>query len=194
MNPTAPEPSLPIAPILMIGLVLWGLLWSISTHNRFARLEAMIRESWSNVDVALKRRHDLLPNLVSVVQGYATHERELFERLAAAREEAMRHLGQVSEVKRSENELSFRLGQVLARVEAYPELRASEHFLQLQRELVNTEDRIAAARRFYNANVREFNTALESFPSSLLASDRRPAEFFELDRASEAERPSVAVS
>jgi LemA protein len=162
-------------------LVVAGLLllvvcfWIVTASNRFARLEALIRESWANVDVALKRRHDLIPNLVETVKAHAAHESEVLERVVAARNQA------ISGGPQDENELARSVSVLLARTEAYPNLRSSVSFLGLQQELVNTEDRIAAARRFYNANVRDYNTALESFPSNLLAGDRKPKEFYEID-------------
>lgn len=188
MNSTA---SLPIVPIALgiVGVIF--LLWVIGTLNRFTQLQNAIRESWSNVDVALKRRYDLIPNLVETCKAYAAHEEAVFSQVVEARNRAMEHTGALSAQARSERELGQAVGALLARVEAYPELRASAHFLELQRELTNTEDRIAAARRFYNANVRDFNVAITSFPGAFLAGGRKAAEFFEVD--SLAERDPVRV-
>jgi LemA protein len=162
---------------LLVAVFLFGILvpafWCISTSNRLTRLEKLVQEAWADIDVALKRRHDLVPNLVETVRAYAHHERDLLEDLVRAREEAIK--GCASE----ESDLGRAVGAVLARAESYPELKASENFVVLQRELSDSEDRIAAARRFYNANVREFNTMLASFPARLLAGARRPVAFLE---------------
>lgn len=167
-----------LAAVVVVPLVYW-----VATQNRLVRLRNMIRESWANVDVQLKRRYDLIPELVRTVQGFADHERELIERIARAREAALRSVGSAGDQARDENELVRGVNALLGRVEAYPALRSSHHFLELQRELADTEDRIAAARRFFNANVREFNTALDAFPSSIVANAMalRRETFFETD-------------
>lgn len=170
--------------MIAVGIVVGlPLIWLIVTANRFVRLRNLIRESWSNVDVVLKRRYDLIPNLVETVKGYVRHERELFERVAEARSRAVASTGRVGQQAADENQLVRCVNQLLARVEAYPELRASQQFLALQRELVNTEDRIAAARRFYNANVREYSTLAGQFPSLLVARLMKlpPEDFFEVE-------------
>ncbi|MCW5942970.1 MAG: LemA family protein [Fimbriimonadaceae bacterium] len=170
-------------PWVLVALVVLPLVFWIGTQNRLVRLKNMIRESWANVDVQLKRRYDLILELVRTVRAYADHERDLFERIARAREAALRSAGSAGEQARDENELVHGINTLLGRIEGYPELRASRHFLELQRELADTEDRIAAARRFFNANVREFNTALDSFPSSIVANAMalRRETFFEID-------------
>lgn len=168
--------------ILAVAIVAFGLigLWVIVTLNRFARLRNLVSEAWSNVDVALKRRHDLIPNLVDTVRGYANFERDLLENIVKLRNTLeSRSLG-IDEVSSGEAELTGMIDAVLARVEAYPDLKASEHFQALQAELAATEDRIAAARRFYNGNVRIYRTMLQSFPSLLLAGGATVPEFFEL--------------
>lgn len=175
---------------LLIGLPFVLLFWGISIANTFVRLSNLIRESWSDVDVALKRRHDLIPNLVETVKTYSRHEDETLRRVVEARNKAIHEIGSLAAHARDEQELGQSIRQLIARVEAYPELKASQHFLELQEELANTEDRIAAARRFYNSNVREFNTRLETFPSSLFAGGRQPAEFFEIDPS---ERPASPI-
>ncbi|MEO7453749.1 MAG: LemA family protein [Fimbriimonadales bacterium] len=162
------------------GLLLI-FVWVIVTLNRFARLRNLVSESWSNVDVALKRRHDLIPNLVKVVERYAQHERELLERIVALHNRLDTGEADLRALGRGETELSSLLGNVFATAEAYPELKSSVHFLDLQKELTNTEDRIAAARRFYNANVREYNIAVQSLPASLLAGDPVLPDFFEIE-------------
>lgn len=162
------------------------LAWAISLSNRFARLDALVKESWADVDVALKRRHDLIPNLVETVKAYAAHEKEVFDRVARAREGALANITNEGELARSVNAL-------LARAEAYPQLKSSHNFLQLQQELVDTEDRIAAARRFYNANVRDFNICLESFPSSLFSGGRTAKQPFEADSIAVRQAPTVRL-
>lgn len=168
---------------VLAAVVLVPLLYWITTQNRLVRLKNMIRESWANVDVQLKRRYDLIPELVKTVRAYAEHERDLFERIARAREAAVRSVGSAGDQARDENELVHGINALLGRVEAYPQLRSSRHFLELQRELADTEDRIAAARRFFNANVREYNTALDAFPSSIVANAMTLSRetFFEID-------------
>ena len=156
-------------------------VWVIATLNRFARLRNLVAESWANVDVALKRRHDLIPNLVKVVERYALHERELLQQVVEARQRLDGITSDVAALSRGETELSGLIGNVIARAEAYPDLKSSEHFLELQRELTNTEDRIAAARRFYNGNVREYRIAVQSIPASLLAGDPVLPDFFEIE-------------
>lgn len=165
-----------------LGLLFLFLIWWVTTNNRFVALDRLIDESWSNVDIALKRRSSVIPNLVEVAKGYAAHERELFERIAMARERTLR-ASSTAERAASENELAQSTFALFARAEAYPELKANEQFLELQREIVSTEDRIAAARRLFNANVRELNVLRESFPSSMVASYRSVPEaaLFELD-------------
>ncbi|MBI1755925.1 MAG: LemA family protein [Fimbriimonas ginsengisoli] len=143
-------------------------VYVVATFNRIARLKNHLRESWADVDVALKRRYDLIPNLVETVKAYAAHEQQLLTKITEARTRAMAAPGLVEHAQQ-ENEMVLGLNGLLARVEAYPNLKASESFQQLQMELVDTEDRIAAARRFYNANVRDFNSLLASFPSGLVA-------------------------
>lgn len=152
-------------------------------YNRFVRQRTLADESWHGIDVELTRRHDLVPNLVATVKGYADHERAALETLTKAREAAAAHrTGAPHEREPFEDALSTSMQHVLARVEAYPDLKASANFLQLQDELTITEDRIAAARRFYNGNVRAYNTRLATFPSNLVGSAFHftAREFFEL--------------
>lgn len=181
--------------ILVVGLGgLIVLFWVIATSNRFVRLKNLMAESWANIDVALKRRYDLIPNLVETCKAMAAHERSLFERVVQLREHAMATTGSAGVIAQEQNELVRATNQVLARVEAYPELKSSQAFLELQKELVNTEDRIAAARRFYNANVRDFNTMLQTFPSSLVKGNHQPQELFEVENLAVREPVSVSVS
>jgi LemA protein len=177
-----------------IGIAAVVLVWFLGTYNGLVRLRQHIRESWRNIDVQLKRRYDLIPNLVETVKGYARHERELLERLAAARARAAANNGPVASQEADERPVISSLRQVLALQERYPELKADRNFLALQEELVDTEDRIAAARRFFNGNVRDFNGRCQSIPSSIVAAlfGFRVESFWEVEEASHRERPDVS--
>jgi LemA protein len=166
----------------MAGLGLLLLLAFLLSFNRFVRQRQLIDNAWSNVNTELKRRYDLVPNLVTTVKAYAAHERRTLETVIEARAAAVASNGSAAEQALSENVLVDALKELLALREAYPELRANEHFADLQRQLIVTEDRIQAARRFYNSNVRDFNTRVESFPSALVASMCRfeKADWFEI--------------
>jgi LemA protein len=174
---------------IAVGILLVVLFWAVGIVNRLTRLKNLVRESWAQVDVQLKRRYDLIPNLVETCRAYATHERDTLERVVQARNAALQAGGQASE----ENDLVRSVNGLLARAEAYPELRSNTNFLELQRELANTEDRIAAARRFYNANVSEYNIAIEQFPSSMFAGGNQPAQFFEVESLAVREAPTVRI-
>ncbi|OIO47986.1 MAG: hypothetical protein AUJ32_01625 [Parcubacteria group bacterium CG1_02_40_82] len=176
--------------ILIILAII--VLWLIVAYNRFIRLRKRTDEAWSDIDVQLKRRHDLIPNLVETVKGYATHERELFEKVTEARAKAISASGTAQKAQ-AENMLSGALKSLFAVAENYPQLRASENFSKLQEELADTENKIQAARRFYNGNVRDLNTALEVFPSNIVAKifSFKSAEFFQLE--GEEERKPVEV-
>lgn len=169
--------------VVVVVLVLAALGWLVATYNGFVRLRNLVQESWRQIDVELHRRHDLIPNLVETVQGYAAHERGVFEAVTAARTAAVGPASGPAQQAANENQLTAALGRLFAVAEAYPVLRASENFAQLQTELATTEDRIAAGRRFYNANVRELNTKVESFPANLVAGGFgfTRAEYFEAD-------------
>lgn len=179
---------------LVIGaVVVFGIDVAVA-YNRFVRQRTLIDSSWGGVDVELARRRDLIPNLVRTVQGYADHERSLLESLVAAREAAAAHHADgPAALQQFEEEVGRVLGQVLARVEAYPDLKASAGFLDLQDQLTETEDRIAAARRFYNLNVGAFNTRVGTFPSNVVAGlfhfTTRP--FFELTDPTDRLAPPV---
>ena len=153
-----------IALVVFFVVVLPAML-----YNKLVQARNHCDEAWSDVDTELKRRYDLIPNLVRCVQGYMDYERDLIEKVTRLREECVRNTGSPERQAASENELVRALSALLVRVENYPELKASENFLELQRELVNTEDRIQAARRFYNGNVRENNNLVEMFPTNILA-------------------------
>lgn len=179
---------------VVLGAALLLLLWFFGTYNGLVRLRQHIRESWHDIDVQLKRRYDLIPNLVETVKGYAKHERELLERLVAARTRAAANHGPVASQGEDERPVVASLRQVLALQESYPDLKADRSFLALQEELIDTEDRIAAARRFFNGNVRDFNSRCETIPSSSVASlfGFRPESFWEVEEASHRERPDVS--
>ena len=179
---------------VVLGVVAFLLLCLVVMYNRFVRQRTLVDESWGGIDVELTRRHELIPNLVRTVQGYADHERAVLENLTAAREAATAHKTD-DPARRSEFEESVgrALTAVLARVEAYPDLQASQNFLDLQDELTNTEDRIAASRRFYNGNVRAYNTRVATFPSNVVAAmfGFKAREFFEITDANARTAPSV---
>lgn len=182
-----------IALIAGAGVVLLALIWLIATYNRFARLRVHVRETWHGIDVELKRRYDLIPNLVEVVKGYAAHEREVFEKVAEARARAAANHGPQDSQASDENAMLGSLARIFAIAEAYPALRADQRYADLQRHLALTEDRIAASRRFYNANVRELNHLRMTFPTNLVGSafGFRAERFFELDHALERVTPRV---
>ncbi|MCC6678494.1 MAG: LemA family protein [Phycisphaerales bacterium] len=180
----------------IVGIpILVALVWLIASFNRFQRLRQHIRESWSDIDVEMKRRYELIPNLVETVKGYAAHERDTLERVVQLRNAAAANHGSASSQAGDESRLMLGVKQLFAVAEGYPQLKADGHFLALQRELANTEDRIAAARRFFNGNTRDFNQLCRTFPTNLIASTFgfQPSDFFEL--ASDAERvvPRVAL-
>lgn len=157
------------------------VLWGIFMYNGFVRLINRTKEAWADIDVQLKRRYDLIPNLVNTVKGYATHEAGAFEKVTEARTRAMT-AGSVTDHSKAEGELSGALKSLFAVAEAYPDLKANQNFLELQKELSDTENKIQAARRFYNTNVRDLNTSVESFPNNFIAKTFRfsKMEFFEL--------------
>jgi len=167
--------------LITIAVVVLGpILWVVVQYNSLISLRNYIAESWSNVDTELKRRYDLIPNLVATVKGYAAHEREVLERVVELRNRCAANNGPVADQARDENQLVDALKRLFVLVENYPQLKADQHFLKLQGELTNTENRIQAARRFYNGNVRDYRNKCESFPSNLVASmfNFQPHEFF----------------
>ena len=181
--------------LIAVGVVALVLVvYVLGTYNRVVNLRNTITESWRNVDTELQRRYDLIPNLVETVKGYAMHERETLEEVARARAAAVASKGSPNSQATDENVLIRALGKLFAVVEGYPELKASQNFLHLQEELVNTEDRIQAARRFYNGNVRTYNNVVQMFPSSIVASmmSSQLAEYFEIESVSV--RQAVKVS
>ena len=155
--------------IIIAAVILLPIFFFVAQFNALVSLRNYIRVSWSDVDTELKRRYDLIPNLVAAVKGYAAHERAVFENVTALRNRAAANNGPVADQSRDETQLVSALQQMFAVVENYPQLKADTNFLQLQKELVNTEDRIQAARRFYNGNVRDYRNKCESFPSNIIA-------------------------
>jgi LemA protein len=177
--------------ILLIVLAV-VVLYIIGGYNGLVRLKNRTGEAWSDIDVQLKRRYDLIPNLVSTVKGYAAHESGVFEKVTEARAKAMSATG-VADKGQAENMLTGALKSVFAIAEAYPDLKANQNFLELQRELSDTENKIQAARRFYNGNVMELNTKIEMFPSNIIAGmfNFEKRVFFELDDAAAKEPVKV---
>ncbi len=180
----------------MFSLVALGALvigWLVWIYNNFVTLNNRSDEAWSDIDVQLKRRYDLIPNLINTVKGYASHEAGTLEKVTEARNMAMQ-AGSVAEHEQAENMLSGALKSLFAVSESYPDLKANQNFLELQRELSDTENKIQAARRFYNTNVRDLNTAVESVPSNIIANmfSFKTRDFFELEIGS-SEREPVEV-
>ena len=169
--------------LILLGVALFAVLIFIGLYNSLVSIRNQCDEAWSNVDTELKRRYDLIPNLVDTVKGYAKHEKELLEQVVAMREQAATNQGSLASQAQDELRLQKTLGQLMVRLEAYPELKASQNFLELQSELSNTENRIQAALRFFNGNIRENNNKVQQFPSNVIANmfGFGTREFFELD-------------
>ncbi len=180
---------------IILGLAAILIVWAIAVFNRLIALNVRCDEASSDIEVQLKRRYDLIPNLVESVKGYASHEKELFENVTKARSEAINAKG-MKEKAEAENVLSGALKSVFAVAENYPDLKANENFLKLQQELTDTEDKIQASRRFYNANVRDFNIAIAVFPSSIVANMKGyiNRELFELGEEAAKEPVKVDFS
>ena len=181
-----------IVVIAGIAVVVLAILYVVITYNGMVAARNMVDQAWSGIDVQLKRRHDLIPNLVESVKGYASHERETLQAVTDARAEAM-SASEPAAAGVAEDVLGQALGRLLAVAEAYPQLRAAENFQQLQAELANTEDQLAAARRIYNGNVQSYNTKIQVFPNSVIAGLVHfvPREFFEITDA--ADRAPIEV-
>jgi LemA protein len=184
-----------IALIVIAVIVVLLVVWAIAAYNGMIRSRNKVDEAWSGIDVQLKRRHDLIPNLVESVKGYAAHERETFQAVTDARARAIGASGPAA-AGAAEGMLSQALGRLFAVAEAYPQLRATENFQQLQNELTNTEDQISAARRIYNGNVQSYNSSIQVFPNSLIAGmgGFTPREFFEIEDAGDREPVRVDFS
>lgn len=188
---------------IILGIVVVFAIWAIFMYNRFVALVNRTKEAWADIEVQLKRRYDLIPNLVETVKGYASHERETLDAVTEARAKATQMeidpskvtVEQIQAFEKAEIGLEQALGRLLAVAENYPDLKANTNFLELQRELSDTENKIQAARRFYNGNVRDLNTSLEQFPGNVIGNmfkfEKR--EFFELDADEQAAKDPVKV-
>lgn len=181
---------------IFLGIIGLVILWAIVSYNGLIRLRFRVKESWSDIDVQLKRRYDLIPNVMETVKGYAAHEKSVFENVTEARARALgaEQKGNPKEMAQAENALSSTLKTLFAVAENYPDLKANANFLDLQRELSDTENKIQSARRFYNSNVMEYNTRIHLFPTRIIAGAFKfgPVEFFEL--SNDKEKESVQVN
>ncbi|HOE65740.1 MAG TPA: LemA family protein [Candidatus Hydrogenedentes bacterium] len=180
--------------LVLLGIALIPVFFFIVVYNGLVRLRNTVDESWSDVQTELQRRYNLIPNLVNTVKGYATHERSLLEEVTRLRQDCVNNTGSPASQAATESKLNAVLGGLMVRLEAYPDLKANQNFLELQRELSNTEDRIQAAYRFYNGNVREYNNRVQMFPSNIVAGMFGFAlrEFFEIQDEKVREVPPVA--
>jgi len=174
---------------ILVGLLV---LWAAYTFNRFVQRSNLLKEAWSGIDVQLRRRYNLIPNLVSTVKGYGRHERKLFEEITEKRSKCMA-TGNVKEKSQAENDLSSSIKTLFAVAEGYPDLKANQNFLDLQNELSEIEDQIQLARRYYNGTVRNYNILVESFPSLLIAKALgfAGADFFRIEYATERQVPDI---
>ena len=183
-------------PIIYIfgGLLLFAIIVLIALFNKIIRADHMVKEAWSGIDVQLKRRHELIPSLLETVKGITQHEQSTLEQVTQARSESLR-VKELGETESAETALSGALRGLLAIAESYPDLKASENFIQFQKHLVETENRIEMARRYYNGSVRDFNILIESFPGILLANtlNKTPKDFFEIEFAYEKDAPEVQL-
>ncbi len=179
---------------IVIAVAVVVIFWLVFAYNKFVRLINRTDEAWSDIDVQLKRRYDLIPNLIESVKGYMAHERGVLEKVTEARTRAM-GASTVGEQSEAENMLAGALKSLFAVSENYPDLKASQNFVELQRELTDTENKIQASRRFYNTNVRDLNTAIQSFPQNMIANifNFTSRDFFELDEADAAAKEPVKV-
>src|SRR5580765_3792671 len=179
---------------IVVGVLVLLLVWAVLAYNSLVRLRNEADQGWANIDVQLRRRADLIPNLVETVKGYAAHERETFDEVTRART-ALQQAQTPAEASAANAQATAATGRLIAVAEAYPELKASENFLALQEELTDTEDKIAAARRYYNATVLRFNTKVQSFPTLLVAGPAgfRTKELFELEDAAAAQPVQVSL-
>src|ERR1700690_3931667 len=178
--------------IILIGVIVLCLLYVFMSYNGLVQLKEQIKEAWSQIDVQLKRRSDLIPNLLESVKGYAKHEKEVFENVTKARSALMQAKGP-ADAADANNMVTQALGKLFAVAEAYPELKANENFLQLQKELGDTEDKVAYARQYYNTTVMEYNVKVKTFPNVLIANQFgfKEEEFFKTDTDEERQAPKV---
>ncbi|HEY2444156.1 MAG TPA: LemA family protein [Rhizomicrobium sp.] len=181
--------------LILLAIIVVAALWAVSMFNGLVRRKNVVAEAWSGIEAQLKRRADLIPNLVETVKGYAGHERETFDELARLRA-AGQAQGDVAQRAQTETAITAAIGRVLAVAEAYPELKASENFQSLQKELADIEDQIQLARRYYNGAVRDFNVMIEQFPSNIVANlgAFKPAPFFEIENAADRDPPKVTFA
>jgi LemA protein len=179
--------------LILVAILVAAALWAVSIYNSLVRRRNVVAEAWSGIDAQLKRRADLIPNLVETVKGYAGHERETFEDLARLRSQGQAQTD-VAQRAQTEAAITAAIGRVMAVAEAYPQLRASENFQSLQKDLSDVEDQIQLARRYYNGAVRDFNVMIEQFPSNLVANwgSFKPAPFFQIDDAADRAVPKVS--
>jgi LemA protein len=179
--------------IAVVVIVVIAVIWYVSTRNGIIDQRNRVDESWSGIDVQLKRRHDLVPNLVETVKGYASHEKGVFEKVTQARADAMA-AQTVDETAKTESQLTRAMADLRAVAENYPDLKATENFQQLSRNLSELEDEIQASRRIYNSNVQSYNTKIQQFPASIVAKQGNftDKEFFEISDPTERETPSVS--
>ncbi|PIR74444.1 MAG: hypothetical protein COU35_02585 [Candidatus Magasanikbacteria bacterium CG10_big_fil_rev_8_21_14_0_10_47_10] len=182
---------------VVLAVVVVLIFWLIALYNGLVKLNNRTKEAWSDIDVQLKRRHDLIPNLIASVKGYMTHEKDLLENITKARSAAMsaQDAGNTHELAKAEGMLGGMLGKLQIAVEAYPDLKANQNVAQLMDELSDTENKIQAARRFYNGQVRDFNTKIETFPNNVFAGmlNFKKYEFFEVEDASERKNVKVEL-
>lgn len=178
---------------VVVVIIVLLILWGVSAYNGLIKLRNLVQEAWHQIDVELKRRHDLIPNLVETVKGYAAHEKGTLEGVMTARSAAMSGGATPAAAAQNENMLTQALGRLFAVAEAYPDLKANQNFLALQTELAATEDRIAAGRRYYNANVRALNTKVETVPTNIVAGFAHivKAEYFEVTDQAQRDVPDV---
>ncbi len=178
--------------LIILGIIVLIVVWIIGMYNGLVRLRNQVKNAWSQIDVQLKRRHDLIPNLVETAKGYMKHERETFESITKARTQAMQAQG-VAEASKAEGQLSEALSRFMLVVENYPDLKANQNFLALQEELTTTENKVSFSRQFYNDQVLLYNTRIESVPTNIIANmfAFKQSEFFEIEVAGEREVPQV---
>jgi len=181
--------------LILLALVVLAALWAVSIYNGLVRRKNVVAEAWSGIEAQLKRRADLIPNLVESVKGYATHERETFDDLARLRSQGQAQSDPAARAQ-TETAISAAIGKIMAVSEAYPQLRASENFQGLQKDLADVEDQIQLARRYYNGAVRDFNVMVQQFPSNFVANFGafKPAAFFQIDDAADRAAPKVSFS
>lgn len=178
--------------LILVGLIVVVGVWLAGTYNGLVRVRNMVKNAWAQIDVQLKRRHDLIPNLVETVKGYAQHEQDTLEAVTKARYEAMQANGPQAQGQ-AEQQLSGALGRLMLVVENYPDLKANQNFMSLQEELVTTENKVSFARQFYNDSAMKFNTKIQVFPANIVANmfGFKEAEYFEVEEKEVREAPKV---